>query len=107
MNDTYGTTDKILLVETGRKYIFDCIPVTILHCVVQWNLSVTGPKWQSASISPGNGLAPHMRQGISWTNADPVHWRIYVALGGDELVREVGYFYDFVLCVCLLTIFLK
>ena len=41
MNDTYGTTDKILLVETGGKYIFDCIPVTILHSVVQWNLSVT------------------------------------------------------------------
>ena len=22
---------------------------------------------------------------IIWTNADPIHWRIYVALGGDEL----------------------
>ena len=21
----------------------------------------------------------------SWTNVDPVHWRIYAALGGDEL----------------------
>ena len=25
------------------------------------------------------------RQTIIWTNADPVHWHIYAALGGDEL----------------------
>ena len=25
------------------------------------------------------------RQAITWTNADPVHWHIYAALGGDEL----------------------
>ena len=26
-----------------------------------------------------------VRQAIFWTNADPIHWRIYAALGGDEL----------------------
>ena len=25
------------------------------------------------------------RQVIVWTNADPIHWRIYAALGADEL----------------------
>ena len=25
------------------------------------------------------------RQAITWTNAEEVHWRIYVALGRDEL----------------------
>ena len=25
------------------------------------------------------------RQAITWTNDDPVHWRIYMAPGGDEL----------------------
>ena len=25
------------------------------------------------------------RQAITWTKADPVQWRIYAALGGDEL----------------------
>ena len=25
------------------------------------------------------------RQAITWTNADPVYWRIYAALGGDDL----------------------
>ena len=29
----------------------------------------------------GNGLAPNRRQVITWTNDDPVHWRIYAALG--------------------------
>ena len=32
-----------------------------------------------------NGLAPDRRQAIIWTNADPIHWRIYAALGGDKL----------------------
>ena len=32
----------------------------------------------------GNGLEPNRRQAATWTNDDPVHWRIYVALGGDE-----------------------
>ena len=32
-----------------------------------------------------NGLAPDRRQAIIWTNADQIHLRIYVALGGDEL----------------------
>ena len=29
-----------------------------------------------------NGLAPNRRQAIIWTNTDPIHWRIYVALVG-------------------------
>ena len=33
----------------------------------------------------GNGLAPNRRQAITCTNADPVHWSIYAALGGDKL----------------------
>ena len=32
-----------------------------------------------------NDLAPDRRQAIIWTNADQIHLRIYVALGGDEL----------------------
>ena len=30
-------------------------------------------------------MSPVRRQAITWINADPVHWRIYAALGGDEL----------------------
>ena len=35
-------------------------------------------------IGCGNGLVPSRRQAIIWTNVDPVHRRIYGALGGDE-----------------------
>ena len=42
---------------------------------------------QWASIGSGNGLAPNRRQAITWTNADQVHWRIYAAVGGYELMR--------------------
>ena len=37
------------------------------------------------SIGLDDGLAPNRRQAFIWTNADPIHWRIYAALGGDEL----------------------
>ena len=30
-----------------------------------------------------------MRQAITWTNADPVHWCIYATLGGDELTLTI------------------
>ena len=44
-----------------------------------------GSNRQYVSIGLSNGLAPNRRQAITWTNADPVHWSIYAALGGDEL----------------------
>ena len=28
-----------------------------------------------------------LRQAITWTKADPDHWRIYGALGGDEILN--------------------
>ena len=34
-----------------------------------------------AKIGSDYGLAPYRRQGITWTNADPVRWCIYAALG--------------------------
>ena len=40
---------------------------------------------QHHSIGLDNGLAPNRRQAVIWTNADPIHWRIYLALGGEEL----------------------
>ena len=33
----------------------------------------------------GNGLSPVRHQAITWTNAVPVHSRIYAKLKGDEL----------------------
>ena len=31
-------------------------------------------------------MVPNRQQAITWTNADPVHRRIYAALGVDELM---------------------
>ena len=60
--------------------------------VVPWccssNLSIsyiTHRKTYWFSIGLDNGFAPNRRQAIIWTNADLVHWGIYVAPGGDEL----------------------
>ena len=43
-----------------------------------------GPINNNPSIGLDNVLAPNRRQTIIWTNADPIHWRIF-APGGDEL----------------------
>ena len=41
--------------------------------------------WQYPSIGLDNDLALYRRQAITWTNADPIHWRIYAVLEGDDL----------------------
>ena len=38
-------------------------------------------RWRWGSIGSDNNLAPNRWQAITWTNANPVHWRIYVVLG--------------------------
>ena len=42
------------------------------------------------TIGLDNGLAGHRRWAVTWTNADPIHWRIYAALGGDELRASIA-----------------
>ena len=39
-------------------------------------------------------MAPNRWQAIIWTNADPINWRIYATLGGDELIQM------FIVSVC-------
>ena len=36
-----------------------------------------------------NGFAPNRWHAIIWTNADPIHWRIYAAPEGDELIIRI------------------
>ena len=45
-----------------------------------------GSNWQYVCIDSDNGLAPNGRQAIIWITADPIHGRIYAALGGDEWI---------------------
>ena len=37
------------------------------------------------NIGLDNGWAPNKREAIIRTNADPIHWRIFATLLGDEL----------------------
>ena len=38
-----------------------------------------------AIFGSGNGLVPSRQQAITWINTDPIHLRIFAALGGDQL----------------------
>ena len=40
---------------------------------------------------------PNRWQAITWTNADPVHRRIYAALGGYELSHTSSYAAEFLI----------
>ena len=44
-----------------------------------------GPNGQYANIGSGDDMASNRRQAITWGISDPIHWRIYAVLGGDEL----------------------
>ena len=46
--------------------------------------------WQYVSIGSGSGMVPSRPQAITWSNTDPVPWRIYAVLGRDELNRRKG-----------------
>ena len=41
-----------------------------------------------AGIGLDYGMAPNRQQDIIWTNADPIHLRIYAAQEGDELKKR-------------------
>ena len=43
-------------------------------------------QWTTAKHWFHNGLAPNRQQAIIWTNTEQIHWRIYAALEGDELL---------------------
>ena len=83
---THLPLDKMAAISAHNNFkcIFlnenDSIPIRI-DCT---EICSQETSWQYASIGSGNGLKPNRRQAITWTNADPVHWHIYAALGGDN-----------------------
>ena len=86
---TYIYVDSSPLGQNGRHFrydIFRCIFVNEKCC----NLIKISPKFvpdgpiDKQSIGLDNALAPNRRQAIIWTNADPINWRIYAVLWGDE-----------------------
>ena len=70
--------------QDGRNFaddIFRCIFVNETFCIlIEMSLKFVhkGPIYNKWTLA-----WPARRQAITWTNADPVHWRIYAALGGN------------------------
>ena len=75
--------------QNGRHFadnIFRCIFLNEKICIlieISLKFVLEGSIENKENLD--NGLAPNRRQAIIWTNADSINWRIYVALGGDEL----------------------
>ena len=59
-----------------------------LKCVLKGSIE------NNPAFGLDNGLVPNRRQAIIWSNADPIHWGIYAALGGDELTEFYWILYD-------------
>ena len=77
--------------QNGRHFaddLFRCIFVNVKVCIlIEISLKFVPKDLINNNLAFGldNGLVPNRRQAIIWTNADPVYWRIYAALWGDEL----------------------
>ena len=77
--------------QNGRLFaddIFECIFVNgSLYILVKISLKFVLKDLidNNPALGLDNGLASNRRQAIIWTNANPIHWRMYAALGGDEL----------------------
>ena len=82
--------------QNGRHfadYNFRCIFVNENFCILIKKKSLKFVLNAPIDNNPAfldNGLAPNRWQAIIWTNADLIHWRIYVTLGGDELKLKHG-----------------
>ena len=78
--------DKMAAIsKTTFSNAFSWMKSFVFMIILLKFVSREGSSWQYRSICSSNVLAPNRRQAITWTNADPVHQRIYAALGGDEL----------------------
>ena len=74
---------------TSRRRHFKCILVNENLCIlikISVKFFFQDSDWQQSSIGLDNGLAPNRRQAINWIDSDPIHWRIFAALGGNELM---------------------
>ena len=68
-----------VLVQERRNPIANALEFTsFLHSPVDLSLYM-GPINNKSTLVPGNGLVQSRRHISTWTNYDPVHWRIYVS----------------------------
>ena len=80
--------------QHGRRFADDIFKCVVLNgnvwiaIKISQNFVPKGRIDNNQGIGLDNVLAPNRRQAIIWTNADLIHWRIYAALGGDELFSD-------------------
>ena len=96
--------------QNGRDFPDDIFKSNVMNkkfCIsiqTSLNFVLKGPIYNFPTyIGSDNGLAPIRRQVIIWTNVDPVHWRIYAALGGDELIKDSPWYIRHFPGVCYQT----
>ena len=77
----YWILDKMAAILANN---FKCIYLNESNRSPIAEIGIQNFGWQWASVGLGNGSAPSRRQAITWTNDEPVRWRIYAVLGGDE-----------------------
>ena len=65
---------------------FSIICFMIFLILISLRLTPEGSIGYMVSIGSDNGLAPNRRQAITWTNDDPVHWRMYAPPGLSGLM---------------------
>ena len=82
---------SISIVISELKYISKVLLILFFYVDNQTTATTTHVlqilAGSRTSIGLVNGFAPNRRQAIIWRKADPIQWRIYAALGGDELIR--------------------
>ena len=96
-HSTYLPLDNMApFLQTTFQNTFYWITMIEFLFAFHWNLFPGVQLTTLAQHGTCNSLGPKMQQTITWTNADPVHWRIYVALGGDALngTRQKGIPYN-------------
>ena len=80
-----------LVVDDSSKGIFTNEKFFVTIFRISLKFVPKGPVDNKAAlVRSGNGLAPDKRHAITGTSADPVHRRIYAALGEDELRYTVN-----------------
>ena len=79
--------DKCWLTHWGRDKMAAISKTIFSNAFLRMKSVVYRSKFHW-SIGLDNGLASNRRQAIIWTNANPIHWRIYAALEGDVLKSE-------------------
>ena len=73
--------------QNGRHFaddIFKFMFMNEMFCISYQSFTEVcsqGSEWQKDNVGLSDGLAPNMRQALTWSNVDPVYWRIYAALG--------------------------